>query len=149
MGELKKMKEQVMRALAEQENTRRIARKDVQDARNFAVKSFAKSLLDVSDNLSRALQAVPEDLRTDKENHSILVTLYEGIEMTQQGLDKAFAANGLKQYGEVGDEFDPHKFNALYEYPASAKKPGSVGQVIKVGFTLNDRVLRPAEVGVV
>ena len=147
--ELKEAKDQVLRSLAEQENTRRIAKKDVSDARNFAVKSFAKSLLEVSDNLSRALEVVPEALRKDTENNATLATLYEGIEMTETGLVKAFESNGLKKFGAPGDVFDPHQHSALYEYPDSEKEPGTVGQVIKAGFMLNDRVLRPAEVGVV
>lgn len=147
--ELKEAKDQLLRSLAEQENTRRIAKRDVQDARNFAVKSFAKSLLDTSDNLTRAMAVVPEEMRYDKENNSILVNLYEGIEMTERELTKAFESNGLKKYGKVGDKFDPNMYSALYEYPDPEKEPGTVGQVIKVGFTLNDRVLRPAEVGVV
>ena len=147
--ELKAARDQLLRSLAEQENTRRIAQRDVQDARNFAVKSFAKSLLEVSDNLSRALQVVPEELRRDTQNHPTLATLYEGIEMTEVGLLKAFESNGLKKFGVVGELFDPNKHEALYEYPDPEKTPGTVGQVIKVGYLLNDRVLRPAEVGVV
>merc|ERR1712137_1343150 len=137
------------RSLAEQENTRRIAKRDVDSARQFAIKSFAKSLLDTSDNLSRALEAVPEDLRKDKENHPVLATLYEGIEMTDMGLTKAFETNGLVKYAEAGDSFDPNLHDALFEYQDPNIEPGTVGQVMKKGFMLNDRVLRPAEVGVV
>lgn len=148
-AELKDAKDQLLRTLAEQENTRRIAKRDVQDARNFAVKSFAKSLLEVSDNLSRALEVVPEEMRHDKEGNATLATLYEGIEMTEAGLTKAFESNGLKKYGQAGEVFDPNKHNALYEFPDAEKEAGTIGQVIKMGFLLNDRVLRPAEVGVV
>lgn len=148
-AELKQVKDQLLRSLAEAENTRRIAQRDVQDARNFAVKSFAKSLLDTSDNLTRAMEVVPEEMRHDKENNSILVNLYEGIEMTEKELMKAFEKNGLKKYGNVGDKFDPNQHEALYEYPDPEKEAGTIGQVIKPGYTLNERVLRPAEVGVV
>jgi len=148
-AELREAKDALLRSLAEQENTRRIAKKDVADARNFAVKSFAKSLLDVSDNLHRALEAVPENMRNDTENHATLANLYEGIKMTEMGLTKAFEMNGLKTFGAPGDAFDPNKHEALYEYPDSEKEAGTVGQLIKVGYTLNNRVLRPAEVGVV
>lgn len=149
--EAKTLKDQLLRSLAEADNTRRIAKRDVQDARNFAVKSFAKSLLDVSDNLRRALDAVPKEMRHDHdhEQNKILTQLYEGIEMTEVGLMKAFEANGLKKYGQPGDVFDPNIHEALYEYPDPKQEPGTVGQVMKVGFMLNDRVLRPAEVGVV
>lgn len=148
-AELKEAKDQLLRTLAEQENTRRIAKRDVQDARNFAVKSFAKSLLDVSDNLTRALEVVPEEMRKDAEGNATLATLYEGIEMTEAGLIKAFESNGLKKYGAAGEVFDPNLHNALYEYPDPEKEAGSIGQVIKAGYLLNERVLRPAEVGVV
>jgi molecular chaperone GrpE len=147
--EVKDLKDQLLRSLAEQQNTRRIAKEDVERARSFAIKSFAKSLLDTSDNLNLALNAVPEELRADAENHPVLVTLYEGIQMTETGLNKAFTMNGLLRYGEVGEVFDPNKHEALYEYPDPSQTPGTVGQIMKTGFMLNQRVLRPAEVGVV
>ena len=147
--QVKNLKDQLLRSLAEQDNTRRIASRDVESARNFAIKSFAKSLLDTSDNLSRALEAVPEDMRTDTENHPVLATLYEGIAMTESGLHKAFQSNGLVQYGDAGEQFDPNLHEALYKYPDPNGTPGTVGQVMKKGFKLNGRVLRSAEVGVV
>ncbi len=147
-AQLKDMKDQLLRSLAEQENIRRIAKRDVENARSFAVTSFAKSLLETSDNLSRAMDAVPEELRKDTENHPVLATLYEGIHMTDNGLTKAFNKNGLKKFGESGDKFDPNMHEALFEYPDENMDAGSVGQVMKVGFMLNERVIRPAEVGV-
>lgn len=147
--EIKELKDSLLRSLAEQENTRRIASRDVTSAKQFAITSFAKSLLDTSDNLSRALDAVPEELRHDHENHPVLANLYEGITMTNEGLDKAFAKNGLKKFGVVGEKFDPNLHEALFEYPDPKGEAGSIGQVMKVGFMLNERVVRPAEVGVV
>ena len=148
-NEVKELKDQLLRALAEADNTRRIAKRDVASARNFAVTSFAKSLLETSDNLTRAMEAVPEEYRLDTENHPVLATLYEGIQMTDSNLTKAFAKNGLIKFGEVGETFDPNKHEALFEYPDPNLTPGSIGQVMKVGFTLNERVIRSAEVGVV
>lgn len=146
-AEIKALKDQLLRSYAEQENTRNIARRDVSEARQFAIKSFAKSLLEVSDNLQRALDSVPPE---DVGSNAQLKLLYEGIEMTNTGLLKALEANGVKKYCETpGDKFDPLLHNALLQYPDPTKAPDTVGQVIKVGFTLNDRVLRPAEVGVV
>lgn len=147
--ELKEAKDQLLRSLAEQENIRGIAKRDVENARSFAVTSFAKSLLDTSDNLTRAMDAVPEEYRADTENHPVLATLYEGISMTDNGLNKALAKNGLKKYGESGDKFDPNLHDALFEYQDDNLEAGSVGQVMKVGFMLNERVIRPAEVGVI
>lgn len=147
--QVKELKDQLLRALAEQENTRTIARRDVAAAKDFSIKSFAKGLLDVSDNLSRALDAVPEDHRDNKEEHAVLATLYEGIQMTDAGLNKAFQMNGLTKFCKIGDVFDPNLHEALYEYPDPTKEAGTVGQVMKLGFMLNKRVLRPAEVGIV
>jgi molecular chaperone GrpE len=147
-AQVKDLKDQLLRSLAEQENTRRIAQRDVDTARQFAIKSFAKSLLEVADNLERALQAVPEDDRK-AEATSTLTTLYQGIQMTEQGLLKTFQMHGLIKYGQVGELFDPNKHAALYEYVDASKTPGTVGQIMKPGFMLHKQVLRPAEVGVI
>ncbi len=147
--QVKDLKDNLLRSLAEQENTRRIAKRDVEQARSFAIGSFAKSLLETSDNLSRALDAVPEELRHDHDHHPVLATLYEGITMTDDGLTKAFSKNGLEKFGMPGDKFDPNIHEALFEYPDPNGEAGNVGQVMKKGFMLNTRVLRPAEVGVI
>jgi molecular chaperone GrpE len=147
--QVKELKDALLRSLAEQENTRRIAARDVSEARQFAIKSFAKSLLDVSDNLERAMAAVPSSYIENKEEHPVLANLYEGIELTERGLMKAFTSNGLEKFGAVGEIFDPNQHEALMEYPDPTKVPGTIGQVMKVGFLLNKRVLRPAEVGVI
>lgn len=155
--QIKGLKNQLLLSLADQENTRRIAKKDVESAKKFAIKSFAQSLLETSDNLERALDAVPKDLLEQGEisNDSsvdlrkVLVTLFEGIKMTEEGLNKALESNGLVRFGEVGEVFDPNRHDALFEYPDPTKAAGTVGQVMKNGFLLNQRVLRPAEVGVI
>lgn len=144
---LKDIEDQFRRSVAEQENIRMIARNDIEKAKQFSIKSFAKSLLEVSDNLQRALDSVPGG---DLESNVQLRVLYEGIEMTNSEMTKAFASNGIKKYCDVpGDKFDPNLHNALMQYPDPEKEPDTVGQIIKPGYTLNDRVLRPAEVGVV
>ncbi|GKY98337.1 hypothetical protein MPSEU_000791300 [Mayamaea pseudoterrestris] len=148
-AQVKELKDQLLRSLAEQDNTRRIAQRDVQDARQYAIKSFAKSLLDVSDNLTRALESVPKEALDDKEANPVLGSLYEGIHLTEMGLNKAFESNGLVKYGNVGDKFDPNQHEALMQYPDPSKNDGVVGQVMKKGFSLNKRVLRPAEVGII
>ncbi|GMI47463.1 hypothetical protein TrCOL_g16 [Triparma columacea] len=147
--EASKLKDQLLRALAEQENIRGIAKRDIEKERNFAVTKMAKSLLDVSDNLSRALEAVPEDMREDKEGNPVLASLYEGISMTETLLVKSFAANGLEKYGSPGDTFDPNLHEAMFEYPDDNYEGGQVGQVMKMGFKLNGRVIRSCQVGVV
>ena len=148
-AEAKDLKNQLLRSLAEQENTRRIAQRDVQSAKDFSIRSFAKSLLDVSDNLARALEAVPFDQRADKEGQPVLANLYEGISMTDAGLTKAFEMNGLTKFGKAGEVFDPNLHEALYEYPDPTKEAGTIGLVVKAGFMLKSRVMRPAEVGII
>eukprot|EP00934_Nitzschia_sp_Nitz4_P008571 Nitzschia sp. Nitz4//scaffold152_size53828//25177//25932//NITZ4_006743-RA/size53828-processed-gene-0.36-mRNA-1//1//CDS//3329537205//8561//frame0 len=152
--QVKDLKDQLLRSLAEQENTRHIAKRDIAEAKNFAIKSFTKSLLEVSDNLQRALDSVDEEsMKGDASAHPAigqLLTLYQGVQMTNDGLTKAFLQNGVKRFCEKpGEKFDPSLHNALMSYPDPSKEPDTVGQVIKVGYTLNDRVLRPAEVGVI
>lgn len=146
-AQVKELKDSLLRSLAEQENTRRIAHRDVEQARQFAIKSFAKSLLEVSDNLERAMAFVASDI--NKEEEPVLANLYEGIELTEREMIKAFASNGLVKFGKVGEIFDPNMHEALYEYSDPSKTSGTVGQVMKPGFMLNKRVLRPAEVGVI
>ena len=157
-AQIKDLKDTLLRSLAEQENIRRIAARDVDNAKSYAISSFAKSLLDTSDDLTRALMAVPIELRTDRADHPVLANLYEGISMTEINLNKAFNKFGLVKYGNVGDKFDPNLHMALFEYPiddssgtttTGSTPPGHIGQVMKVGFMLNDRVIRSAEVGVV
>ena len=157
-AQIKDLKDALLRSLAEQENIRRIAARDVANAKSYAISSFAKSLLDTSDNLTRALMAVPIELRADRADHPVLANLYEGISMTEDNLNKAFDKFGLVKYGNVGDKFDPNLHMALFEYPiddssgtttTGSTPPGHIGQVMKVGFMLNDRVIRSAEVGVV
>ena len=160
--EVQKLTDQLYRAVAEQDNIRKIARNDVQAAQQFAIKKFAKSLLDVADNLDRALDSVEAHssvssvVENDDENDaaststSTFQSFFEGIELTKSGLVKALESNGVTAYCETpGDVFEPEKHNALMEYPDPNSQPGTVGQVIKKGYMLNGRVLRPAEVGVV
>ena len=107
-------KDKLLRSYAEEENVRRIARKDVDDARAYAVGSFAKSLLDVSDNLDRALAATPADKMTGEHAENTLKALMEGVELTNKQLEKVFNKHGLTRFGQIGDKFDPNKHEALY-----------------------------------
>ncbi|TFJ82048.1 hypothetical protein NSK_006714 [Nannochloropsis salina CCMP1776] len=157
MAENKELKDKVLYTLAEMENVRTIARRDAASAKQFALQSFAKQLLDVADNLNRALASVPKEALEEggeaggKEGggSSLLATLVEGVAMTDAQLQKVFAANQIVQYGKPGDKFDPHMHDALFEYDEEGREGGSVGQVLKTGYTLNGRVIRPAQVGTV
>mmetsp|Transcript_19565 Transcript_19565/g.39111 ORF Transcript_19565/g.39111 Transcript_19565/m.39111 type:complete len:284 (-) Transcript_19565:82-933(-) len=143
---LSSTKDALLRALAEQENIRMIARRDVSNATSFAVTKLAKSLLDVSDNLDRALTAVTEE---QMEGNADLKVLHEGVSMTADLLAKSFASSGLTSFTEPGDTFDPERHDAMFEYEDEAGEGGTVGQVMKKGFELNGRVIRPGQVGVI
>ncbi|KAF1327027.1 hypothetical protein FI667_g7940, partial [Globisporangium splendens] len=143
------LNDRLLRALADAENVRRISRVDVNNAREFAISKFAKSLLDVSDNLKRAHESISiEELHPDHTLPAIK-TLHEGVVMTDAQLQKVFREFNINQVGAVGDKFDPNVHDALFEYEDATKEAGSIGQLMKVGYLLNSRCIRPAQVGVV
>jgi molecular chaperone GrpE len=140
------LKEKVLYSLAEMENVRRRTQRDVSDAREYAIQKFAKALLPTADNLIRAIEAVP---KADLEGESSLVTLVEGLRMVDVELGKVLAANGVSKYGEVGDKFDPQMHEAMMQMEHATIEPGHVAFVMTKGYKLKDRVLRPAQVGMV
>jgi molecular chaperone GrpE len=145
----KDMNERMLRALADAENVRRISRVDVQHAREFAISKFAKALLDVSDNLKRAHESVDIEALHAEHHLNAIKSLHEGVVMTEQQLQKVFREFNINQVGAVGDKFDPNMHDALFEFEDAGKEPGSIGQLMKIGYELNSRVIRPAQVGVV
>ena len=141
--EIIKLKDLLMRAMAEAENTRKRAEKEKLDAFKYATSSFARDLLSVSDNLRRALESLPE-----KVDPSMQVMI-DGIKMTESELLNAFNKHGIKRITPVpGDVFNHEIHQAMFEIPTDEFKPGLIVQVMQAGFTLNDRLLRPAMVGV-
>lgn len=149
--ENKELKEKVLRSLAEEENVRRIAKRDVDNARLYANTSFAKAMLEVADDLDRALSSVPLDKRGESQDptssSSSLSSLIKGIEMTDRNLHKIFTKFGIIKFGAPDEAFDPNFHDALYEVPDSTKPAGTIAQVVKVGYKLQDRVIRAAQVG--
>ena len=144
-----KLNDQLLRALAETENVRRIAKQDVRNAKEFSIGKFAKSLLDVADNLQRAHQSISiEELHPE---HSIdaIKSLHEGVVMTDHLLLKTFKEFGVVPHGEVGEKFDPNLHDAMFEYHDEEKDCGTIGQVVKTGYLISSRVLRPAQVGTI
>ena len=144
-AELAQAKDQTMRAMAEAENTRQRAKKDREDASKFAVSGFAKDLLDVADNLRRALDAIPTDL---VEADVRMKNLIDGIEGTERQLLRSFEKNGIKKLEPLDEPFDPNFHEVMFESPAPDKPAGTIIQVIECGYVLNERLLRPARVGV-
>jgi molecular chaperone GrpE len=142
-GEVKSLKDDYLRSLAEQENVRRIARRDVEKERDYAITKFAKSLLEVADTLGMAISIDTSKLSPEKAYEA----LRDGVVGTEKNMQKTFEMNGLKRYGAVGDTFDPNLHEALFEVPDPSKPAGTIAQIIKPGYKLKDRVVRAAEVG--
>jgi molecular chaperone GrpE len=142
-AEIAALKDQALRALAEQENVRRRAQKDMADARAYAVSKFAESLLSVADNLGRALATAPETLKGDAAFDAFLT----GVEMTERELLAAFERHGLKRVGGPGDKFDPAIHQAVAQIPSDAPA-GDIAQVFQPGYVLSGRTLRAAMVAV-
>jgi molecular chaperone GrpE len=149
----------VLRVHAEMENLRaRTARQSEAD-RKFAVQALLKDLLDVADNLGRALAALPRDVAAAAEAGSppeggdaIAAALHQlavGVSMTDKALAKALGKHGAEKFDPLGQPFDPNTMMALFKVPDPSKEAGTVAMVTKPGYRLNDRVIRPAEVGVV
>jgi molecular chaperone GrpE len=144
-SELAATKDQLLRTLAELENTRRRARKDVEEAGKFAIASFARECLSIADNLARALGAVPPEARGQDD---MLKALLEGVELTERELMALFERQGMRRIDPKGERFDPNLHQAMFEVPAVPEQDGQVVQVVQPGYTLSGRLLRPALVGV-
>lgn len=146
LAERDEMKDRLLRTLAEMENLRRRTEREVADARAYAVTSFARDILGSADNLQRALDSVPADARASAEG--ALKGLIEGIELTERELAKTLERHGVKLIDPKGQRFDPNRHQAMFEVPDSSVPNGTVVQVMQTGYSIGDRVLRPAMVGV-
>ncbi|WP_297322419.1 nucleotide exchange factor GrpE [uncultured Bartonella sp.] len=144
-AENEELKDQILRLAAEMENLRRRTARDVADAKAYSVANFARDMLQVSDNLSRALQAIPEGAR---EHDAGLNALAEGVEMTERAMMAALERNGVKKIHPEGQKFDPNFHQAMFEIPNPDVPNNTVQQVVQAGYVIGDRVLRPAMVGV-
>jgi molecular chaperone GrpE len=140
------MKDRLLRALAEMENLRKRTEREIADSRLYSVTSFARDLLVVADNMRRALETVPPELRNTAE--SGVKALIDGVELTERELLKALEKNGVRQFTPQGEKFDPNVHQAMFEIPDATVPAGSVVQVVQPGYMIGDRVLRPALVGV-
>ncbi len=140
------LKDRVLRTLAEMENLRRRTEREVADAKTYGVSSFARDMLTVVDNLSRALEHVPAEARASAD--PALRSLVEGVELTARDLEAALGRHGVKRLDPKGQKFDPNFHQAIFEAPDDTLPAGAVSQVVQTGWTIGDRVLRPAMVGV-
>lgn len=139
-------KDSLLRSVADFRNLQQVTKKDVQKAKDFALQKFAKDLLESVDNFGHALNAFKVE---DKEKNKVIADLYAGVEMTRDVFEKTLKKHGIEKLDPVGEQFDPNKHEAIFQAHEPTKEPGSVFSVQQVGFTLNDRVIRPAKVGIV
>nr|WP_321981068.1 nucleotide exchange factor GrpE [uncultured Cohaesibacter sp.] len=144
--EASEMKDQLLRTVAEMENLRRRTEKEIRDAKQFSVTSFARDMLAVADNLRRGLEAIPEEERANADG--ALKALLEGTEMTEREMLKTLEKHGVKKLNPEGEKFDPNYHQAMFEVPNPDVPNNSVIQVVQSGYVIGTRVLRPAMVGV-
>ena len=142
--EAAEFKDKALRTLAEMENLRKRTEREVADARLYGNASFARDVLAIADNLQRALDAIEPELRNDEKTKSFI----EGVELTERELLKVLAKHGVKKFSPQGEKFDPNLHQAMFEMEHPELPAGHVAQVIQAGYTLGDRVLRPAMVAV-
>ena len=139
-------KDKMLRTLAEMENLRKRTLREVADARTYGISGFARDVLDIADNLQRALDAVPLEAREAADPG--LKALIEGVELTERSLHKTLEKNGVQKIEPLGEKFDPNFHQAMYELPDSSVPSGTVVQVVQAGYMIGDRILRPALVAV-
>jgi len=145
-AEAEELKDKLLRTLAEMENLRRRHTRELEEARKYAMAGFARDLLDVADNMRRALAAVPDEAR---EQNELVRNLLEGVELTERTLLSAFDKHGVKKVApERGEKFDHNRHQAMFEVPTADLPPGHVADVMQTGWVISDRLLRPAMVGV-
>jgi len=142
--ELATAQQERLYALADTQNVRRRLEKELSDARAYAATAFARDLLSVADNLSRALEAIPAEQREDEK----LKGLIAGVEATGRELESAFRKHGVEKFASVGEALDPNKHQAMLEVPSADAAPGTIVHEMQSGYMMKDRLLRPALVGV-
>ena len=140
------LKDRLLRTLAEMENLRRRTEREIADGRTYAVTGLARDALAVADNVRRALDATGPDWKSQTDAAG--QALFEGVELIERELLKVLEKHGVKLLDPQGQKFDPNLHQAVYEVPDPSVPAGTVVQVLQSGFTIGDRILRPAMVGV-
>jgi len=143
-AELAETKDRLLRALAETENVRRRAQREREDAARYGATNLARDLVNVADNLHRALASMPEGGAGDE----LMRTLLQGVSATERELLAAFERHGIRRIEPLGERFDHNFHQAIFEIENSGQPPGTVVQVLQPGYVMHDRLLRPAMVGV-
>lgn len=143
--ELASVRDQWVRAVAEAENVRKRARKEIEDSSRYGVTAFARDMVSVLENLMRASEIITP---AAKAENAMLNTLAEGVGLTQQELLGIFEKYGIKRIDPLGQKFDPNLHEAVVQVEQANVEPGTVIQVVQAGYIIHDRLLRPAMVAV-
>src|SRR6201992_2757504 len=144
--EVAEARDKMLRTLAEMENLRQRTRREVNDAKTYGITGFARDVLDIADNLQRALDADPAEAKAAADPG--LKALIEGVELTERSLLNTLEKNGVKKFDPSGEKFDPNFQKAMYEVADPSVPAGTVVQVVQAGYMIGERILRPALVGV-
>ena len=141
---VERAKQDVLYAQADTQNVRRRMEKEAADARAYAATGFARDVLSVADNLSRALDAIPADLREDEKFKGLVI----GLDATGRELESVFGKHGITRIAAMGMPLDPNQHQAMVEIPNADAEPGTIITEMQAGYMIKDRLLRPALVGV-
>lgn len=141
--ELAKARDQWVRAVAEADNIRKRAQRDMEDNAKYAVTSFARDMVSVLENLQRASDSIPAN---DRESNLLFKTLSEGVDLTLKELLNIFTQNGIRRVDPMDAKFDHNLHQAVAQVERDDVAPGTVVQVVQAGYTIHDRLLRPAMV---
>jgi molecular chaperone GrpE len=144
--ELAEMKDRLLRTLADMENMRKRTDREVADARVYGISTFARDILGVADNMHRAMQALDDELRAKADDS--MKALLDGVELTERELINVLEKHGVKKLDPQGQKFDPNRHQAMYEVEDASVPSATVVQVMQAGYTIGERVLRPALVAV-
>ncbi len=140
------LKDKLLRTLADMENLRRRTAREITDARSYGVTKFATDMVTVVDNLQRALESIPADDLVKADG--AFKALIDGVELTERDMMKSLERHGVKKLEPMGQKFDPNLHQAMFEAPDNIMPKGHVMQVVQSGFTIGERSLRAAMVGV-
>ena len=146
LKENEELKDRALRVAADMENLRRRTAREIQDARVYAAANFARDMLSVSDNLRRALDAIPAEAKSSGD--AGFAALIEGVEMTERSMLSTLERHGVKKLEPEGERFDPNFHQAMFEVPNADVPANTVVSVVQPGYSIGERVLRPAMVGV-
>lgn len=145
VAQLEELNDRLLRMAAEMENLRKRSLKEREDAIKYSTTKFARDIITVADDLERAIESVKG---IDFEKNDATKTLYDGVELTLRSLTQIFSRNGIERFDPSGEKFDPTMHEAMFEVPDSENESGIIVHLVEPGYRINDRILRPARVGV-